>query len=42
MILPVNDVVFSITTGDEEYYSIYGTDIIMSPDPIKWRPINMN
>lgn len=35
-------VVAKVSDGNEEYYPIYGTDIIMSPDPIKWRPINMN
>jgi len=34
-------VVARVSDGDEEYYSIYGTDIIMSPDPIKWRPIEL-
>ena len=34
-------IVARVSNGDEEYYSIYGTDIIMSPDPIKWRPIEL-
>lgn len=34
-------IVARVSNGDEEYYSIYGTDFIMSPDPIKWRPIEL-
>jgi len=34
-------IVARVSNGDDEYYSIYGTDIIMSPDPIKWRPIEL-
>lgn len=34
-------VVARVSDGDDEYYSIYGTDIIMSPDPIKWRQIQL-
>lgn len=33
-------VVAKVSDVNEEYYPIYGTDIIMSPNPIKWRPIN--
>lgn len=33
-------VVAKVSDGDEEYYPICGTDIIMSPNPIKWRPID--
>lgn len=35
-------VVAKVSDINEEYYPIYGTDIIMSPNPIKWRPIDMN
>ena len=34
-------VVAKVSDGNEEYYPIYGTDIIMSPNPIKWRPIEL-
>lgn len=34
-------IVARVSNGDEEYYSIYGTYTIMSPDPIKWRPIEL-
>ncbi|MCK9477267.1 MAG: hypothetical protein M0R46_15225 [Candidatus Muirbacterium halophilum] len=34
-------VVARVSDGNDEYYSICGTDIIMSPDPIKWRPIEL-
>lgn len=34
-------IVARVSNGDEEYYSIYGTDFIMSPGPIKWRPIEL-
>lgn len=32
-------VVARVSDGDEDDYSICGTDFYMSPDPIKWRPI---
>ena len=34
-------VVARVSDGDEDYYIICGTDIIMNPDPIKWRPIEL-
>ena len=34
-------IVARVSDGDEEYYPICGTDVIMSPDPIKWRPIEL-
>ena len=34
-------VVAKVSDGDEDSYVICGTDIIMSPDPIKWRPIEL-
>ena len=34
-------VVARVSDGDEDFYPICGTDIIMSPDPIKWRPIEL-
>lgn len=34
-------VVAKVSDGNEEYYPICGTDIIMSPNPIKWRPIEL-
>ncbi len=35
-------VVARVSNGDEDFYPICGTDFIMSPDPIKWRPIELN
>jgi hypothetical protein len=34
-------VVARVSDGDEDCYTICGTDIIMNPDPIKWRPIEL-
>ena len=34
-------VVARVSDGDEDSYIICGTDIIMNPDPIKWRPIEL-
>lgn len=34
-------VVARVSDGDEEYYPICGTNVIMSPNPIKWRPIEL-
>ena len=34
-------IVARVSNGDEDFYPICGTDIIMSPDPIKWRPIEL-
>ena len=34
-------VVARVSDGDEDFYPICGTDFIMSPDPIKWRPIEL-
>ncbi len=33
-------VVARVSDGDEDFYPICGTDVIMSPDPIKWRTID--
>ena len=30
-----------VSDGDEDFYPICGTDVYMSPDPIKWRPIEL-
>ena len=35
-------VVARVSDGDEDFYSICGTDFYMFPNPIKWRLINMN
>ena len=34
-------VVARVSNGDEDFYSICGTNVYMSPDPIKWRPIEL-
>ena len=34
-------VVARVSDGDEDFYPICGTDVIMSPNPIKWRPIEL-
>ena len=34
-------VVARVSDGDEDFYPICGTDFIMSPNPIKWRPIEL-
>ena len=34
-------VVARVSDGDEDFYPICGTDCIMSPDPIKWSPIEL-
>lgn len=34
-------IVARVSDGDEDFYIICGTDIIMNPDPIKWRPIEL-
>ena len=34
-------VVVRVSDGDEDFYPICGTNVIMSPDPIKWRPIEL-
>ena len=34
-------VVARVSDGDEDFYSICGTDFYMNPDPIKWRPIEL-
>ena len=34
-------VVARVSDGDEDFYPICGTDVIMSPDPIKWRLIEL-
>lgn len=34
-------VVARVSDGDEDYYHICGTNIIMYPCPIKWRPIEL-
>ena len=34
-------VITRVSDGDEDFYPICGTNIIMNPDPIKWRPIEL-
>ena len=34
-------VVARVSDGDEDSYSICGTDFYMNPNPIKWRPIKL-
>ena len=34
-------IVARVSNGDEDFYPICGTDFIMSPNPIKWRPIEL-
>ena len=34
-------VVARVSDGDEDFYSICGTNVYMYPDPIKWRPVEM-
>ena len=34
-------VVARVSDGDEDFYPICGTHVYMSPDPIKWRPIEL-
>lgn len=35
-------VVARVSDGDEDFYPICGTNVYMSPDPIKWWPIKLN
>ena len=34
-------VIARVSDGDEDFYPICGTHVYMSPDPIKWRPIEL-
>ena len=34
-------VVARVSDGDEDSYTICGTDFYMNPNPIKWRPIEL-
>ena len=34
-------VIARVSDGDEDFYPIQGTDVIMTPKPIKWRPIEL-
>ena len=35
-------VVARVSDGDEDFYPICGTNVYMSPGPIKWWPIKLN